>query len=177
MVGWTKEKLSELSSDELESLSENAKRLQKQDIVDLCNDELANRAPVRKGKRAGIGGEDHTGEYVAEFHFVCPNELGVTRNPDGTVWTGTWVVAEEHAEAAVTYGSYVALHSSKADPSYLHGVVKHWRKSDRERRYTGDQITQTRSGIDFLFQPSEVPLEWRGDATGEKGYAWAPLPA
>jgi hypothetical protein len=176
MANWTKEKLSEHSNDEIESLRNNAIRLHKPDIVDLCNEELASRAPVRKNKVSGDIREDHTGQYVAEFHFVCPNELGVMRNSDGTIWTGTWVVDEDHAKAAVKHSSYVALHSSKAELSYLHGIVKDWRRRDRERRYTGEQLTQTRSGIDFLFQPSDAPFEWKGHATGEKGYAWAPLP-
>jgi hypothetical protein len=101
MANWTKEKLSEHSNDEIESLRNNAIRLHKPDIVDLCNEELASRAPVRKNKVSGDIREDHTGQYVAEFHFVCPNELGVMRNSDGTIWTGTWVVDEDHAKAAV----------------------------------------------------------------------------
>ena len=119
--------------------------------------------------------EDHSGQYVSEFHFVCPSELGVIRNQNGTIWTGTWVVAEEHAESAVRFGALVSLHSSRAEQSYLQGIVKAWRKSPRQTRYSGEQLTQTRAGIDFLFEPSEFPLAWKGDATGEKGYAWTPL--
>ena len=77
-------------------------------------------------------------QYVSEFHFICPSELAVTRNQDGTIWTGTWVVAEEHAERSAKYGSLVSLHSSKAEPSYLQGTVVAWRKSARKQRYSGE---------------------------------------
>ena len=107
---------------------------------------------------------------------MCPNALGIIRNPDGTIWTGTWVVATEHAENAVKYGALVFLHSSKAEPSYLQGTITTWRKNVREPRYSGEQLTQINEGIDFLFQPSAFALPWKGDATGEKGYAWDPIP-
>ena len=119
--------------------------------------------------------ENHSGQYVSEFHFVCPREDGVTRNQDGTIWTGTWVVAEEQAANALKYGSIVALHTSKAEPSYLQGTIRAWRKGPRQPSYSGEQLTQITEGILFLFQPSGSPLQWKGDATGEKGYAWAPI--
>jgi hypothetical protein len=40
------------------------------------------------------------GRYVTGFHFVCDADKGVTLNPDGTFWSGIWVVAEVHAERA-----------------------------------------------------------------------------
>jgi hypothetical protein len=176
MIDWTRERLSGHTNDEIESLRENARKRHRQEIVDLCDNELASRKPVRKTRGVGATSDNHAGQYVSEFHFVCPNELGVARNSDGSIWSGTWVVSEDHAEAAVRFGSYVALHLAKAERSYFQGVVKDWRRSVRERRYSGEQQTQTMSGIDFLFEPSEAPLEWKGDGSGEKGYAWAPLP-
>jgi hypothetical protein len=171
MVEWTREKIATLSSSHVESLRENAAKRGRQDIVELCNEELAHRKPLR-AKRASEGAnEDRGGHYVSEFHFVCPNELGITRNQDGTIWTGTWVVAEKHAENAVRYGALAALHSSKAEPSYLQGTVKAWRKSPRQARYSGEQLAQTSEGI----QLSNIPLPWKGTATGEKGYAWKPI--
>jgi hypothetical protein len=175
MIEWTKEQITRLSSDQIESLRENAAKHGRRDVVELCNEELTARKPTRARKVAESIVDDHSGQYVSEFHFVCPSELGITRNQDGTIWTGTWVVAEEHAEKAVRYGALVSLHSSRAEPSYLQGMVKAWRKSPRQTRYSGEQRTQTKEGIDFLFQPSDPPLRWKGDATGEKGYAWTLL--
>jgi hypothetical protein len=176
MIKWTKEKIAELSTDEIETLRENAAGRNGHGIVELCNEELAHRKPIRVKKDSVNKSEDRSGQYVSEFHFVCPNELDVTRNEDGTIWTGTWVVDETHAENALKYGAVVSLHSSRAEPSYLQGPIKAWRKSPRQPRYAGEQQTQIREGIDFLFQRSDIPLPWKGDATGEKGYAWMPFP-
>lgn len=175
MAQWTREQIATLSTDQIETLRENATRLARQEIVDLCGEELSSRRPIRVAKNTVSDSAHHRGQYVSEFHFVCPSELGVSRNQDGTIWTGTWVVAEEHAERAARYGAFVALHSSRAEPSYLQGMVKAWRKSRRQPRYSGEKQTQVDEGIDFLFEPSGFPLPWKGDATGEKGYAWASL--
>jgi hypothetical protein len=176
MIEWTKENIAARSTGEIESLRDNAAKRGRQDIVQLCDEELMRRKPVRVRKVSKGFNEDRAGQYVSEFHFVCPDELDVVRTEGGTIWTGTWVVAEKHAENAVRYSALVSLHSSKAELSYLQGTVTGWRKSPREARYSGEQLTQTKEGIDFLFQPSNVPLPWKGTATGEKGYAWAPLP-
>jgi hypothetical protein len=172
MIEWTKEKIAEQSNDQIKALRENAEKHNRQDIVELCIEELLFRKPRRSKKSTDLQSADHTGQYVSEFHFVCPNELGVTHNEDGTIWTGTWVVAEEHAESAVRYGAQVALHSLKSERSYLNGTVMDWRKRPRETHYTGDQETQTKEGIDFLVKLSDKPLTWAGDGSGEKGYSW-----
>jgi len=176
MVVWTKEKVGELSTEGIEALRENALRQSRHDLVQLCDEELARQKPVRKRKPPLHVAENHQGKYVREFHFVCVDELSVVRNADGTIWTRTWVVSEEHAESAQRYGSLVALHSSKAEPSYLQGTIIDWRKAPRERRYSGDKPAQISEGVDFLFRPSNVALPWKGDGAGEKGYGWAPIP-
>src|SRR5438477_12328576 len=145
MVAWTKEEIARRSNSEIESLRENAAKRGRQDIVELCCQELARRKPTRKVVKEVS--DDKSGQFVSEFHFVCPNELGIMRNKDGTIWTGTWVVAEEHAENAVKYGGLVSLHSSKAEPSYLQGTIMEWRRSPRQSRYSGEQLTQIREGI------------------------------
>jgi hypothetical protein len=175
MVTWTKEKISEQSNDQLKSLRDNAEKHGRHDIAGLCIEELSQRKPKRVKALKNLQFEDRAGQYVSEFHFVCPNELGVTHNEDGTIWTGTWVVAEEHAQNAIRFGAQVALHSLKSEKSYLCGVVVDWRKRPRENHYTGDQETQTKEGIDFLLKLSETPLAWVGDGSGEKGYAWKPI--
>ena len=174
MAEWTREQIARLPNDQIETLCENAARLGRQEIIVLCDEELSRRKPIRAKDMVSVR-DDRRDQYVSEFHFVCPSELGITRNQDGTIWTGTWVVAEEHAERAVRYGAFVSLHPSRAEPSYLQGRVKAWRKSPRQRHYSGLQRTQVEEGIDFLFEPSNSPLPWKGDATGEKGYAWASL--
>jgi hypothetical protein len=173
MVAWTKDTIAARSSSEIQSIRDNAVRHCRQDIVALCDEELAARKPSRPKKAAVRISDNHRGQYVSEFHFVCPKEDGITRNQDGTIWTGTWVVREEHATNALKYGAIVALHTSRAEPSYLQGPIRTWRKGPRERSYSGEQLTQTEEGILFLFEPSDSPLQWKGEATGEKGYGWA----
>jgi hypothetical protein len=176
VASWTKEKIARLSDSEIESLRSNAAKVDRLDVVAMCNDELEHRRSPRTGSSSKEISDGHNNEYVSEFHFVCPNELGVEREKDGMVWTGTWVVAEEHAENALKYGAIVALHTSKTEPSYLQGTIKDWRKRRREPRYSGEQPTRIEQGIDFLFEPGGPALQWAGDGSGEKGYAWAALP-
>jgi hypothetical protein len=175
MIEWTKEKLSNLSDEQIKSLRENAVKRGAMEIVGLCDEILLNRKPPKKAKQPKEA-LNRTGQYVSEFHFVCPEELGVTRNSDGTIWSGTWVIAKEHAIAAERYGSLVALHSVKAEHSYVQGTVKAWRKGPRERKYSGEANAKTPFGIEFLITPQSNASEWKGDASGEKGYLWAPIP-
>lgn len=175
MATWDPERISNLDTGNVRSLRENALRLGQQSVVDLCNAELERRKPAKSSKLSKAD-EDRSGSHVSEFHFVCPAELNVIPNTDGTKWTGTWVVAEAHAIAAEKYASIVALHVSKAEKSYLQGVVKGWRKSQRAKKYSGDQPTKIDMGIDFLIEPISSPLPWKGDGAGEKGYAWSKVP-
>jgi hypothetical protein len=85
-------------------------------------------------------------------------------------WTGIWAVSEAHWAPALAVGAYVALHESKAELSYRQGLLKGWR---REARH-GKAIP---SGIVFLVEPSGIPLPWRGDGSGEKGYWYWETPA
>ena len=115
-------------------------------------------------------------EPLLKIHFVCPDELGVTRQADGTIKTGTWVVAVSVVKDAEKYGSVVALHSSRSEPSYLQGEILGWEVRPRDSKYTGDELNKTREGIEFIVRPTDVSLPWQGDATGEKGYRWSPIP-
>ena len=139
--------------------------------IELCELEIATRAAFKKKKHQSVRGLSPRDDVpVIGFHFVCAREKGVTRNPDGTLWSGTWVVAEKQAEQALKTGAYVALHESKSEPSYLQGAMKGWRPAPRARRY-GEQEVKITSGIDFLIEPTSQPVEWVGDGAGEKGYA------
>jgi hypothetical protein len=116
---------------------------------------------------------NRSGQFVSCFHFVCPEEKEVTRNQDGTIWSGTWVVSEENAEMSLRHGGHVALHASRAEPSYLRGLIRGWRKSQRKGEYADGVPVKTQYGIDFLLEPTNEQLSWVGDATGEKGYEWS----
>lgn len=94
------------------------------------------------------------------------------RNPDGTVWTGTWVVARHQAERAARNGAYVALHLARDETSYMQGIVKDWRRSERDAEYAENQEAKTRHGVDFLLELTATALPWVGDGTGEKGYGY-----
>jgi hypothetical protein len=176
-IEWTADQIAKRSTEEVQSLRKNADKLRRQEIVALCDAELTHRKPTpMKTLRTKRSDENHIGQYVSEFHFVCPKELGIKREDDGLIWTGTWVVSPAHAKTAEDCGSLVALHTSRAEPSYLQGVIKAWRKSRREPRYSDDQLVKTEFGIDFQFEPTDKSIPWVGDATGERGYAWAPIP-
>ncbi len=175
MIEWNSEKVANLSDKEIKSLRENASRRGAEELITLCDDVLASRKQPKKAK-TGSEYESRVGQYVSEFHFVCPNELSVARNADGTIWSGTWVVAEEHAIAAEKYGSTVALHTVKAERSYIQGIVRGWRKSPRERKYSSEADVKTPYGIDFLLTPQSNSCEWKGHGSGGKGYLWSPIP-
>jgi hypothetical protein len=40
-------------------------------------------------------------------------------------------------------GARVALHIAKSQPSYMQGIVKDWRRAERQRAYAEDQETKT----------------------------------
>jgi hypothetical protein len=166
---WTAERIAGLTADQLKALRHNAAKARAQRTVDLCDAELARRR-VARTRRPNSYRQTHLGETVYGFHFVCPTEKGITRNLDGTVWTGTWVVDRNHAERAVRIGGYVALHTTKSNLSYLQGIVRDWRIQEREPTYSEGQHVKTKFGVDFLIELTGEPLEWQGDGSGEKGY-------
>ena len=172
-VEWSTERVAARSTDEIKSLRENAIRAGETEIVALCNSELARRSPPKtRIVKVKTGARIRVGKIVGGFHFVCDREKGVTNNPDGTFWTGTWVVDEEHAERGLKISAYVALHAARSEPSYRQGVMTGWRKAPRESEYADGQPVKIESGIDFLLTPTHQPYNWVGEATGEKGYLW-----
>jgi hypothetical protein len=172
-MDWTPEKISKLTDESLKSLKENALRLGKSSVAAMCDDQLAQRKAPKRGGRTS-GRQKPKGSVVIGFHFVCDREKGLTKNDDGTFWTGTWVVDKRHAAQATKVDAYVALHQSKLEFSYLQGTILDWRKSPRERQYRENEV-QTDEGVDFLFRPTDEALEWVGDGAGEKGYNWGYL--
>jgi hypothetical protein len=177
MVDWTVEKIAALSTEDLKSLRANAAAKSNQQLIDLCDAELLVRVPRRTRAQVNRGpNESRRGQYVCGYHFVCPSETGLTFNADHTVWTGTWVVDKENAEMSSRYGAYVALHTSKSEPSYLQGALKDWRQAKRNAEYADGRPVRIPLGIDLLFDPAGQPYEWSGDGSGEKGYVWKEIP-
>ena len=178
MIEWTAEKIAQLKTvEEVKSLRDNAAKRRIVNVVNLCEADLRLRKPpqVRQARLEGIG-EIRTGQYVSEFHFVCPNESEVKNDHSGFIRSGTWVVAEANAAAAVKYGSLIALHVTKAEPSYLQGKIKNWIKQARDSKNAEGELVKNEFGIEFQFEPTSDALPWRGDGSGEKGYAWALIP-
>jgi hypothetical protein len=90
----------------------------------------------------------------------------LTVNQDGTFWSGIWVVARVHAERAPSVGAYLALHETKAEPSYRQGLVGGWRRATRA-------VGKMEEGMEFLVRPTDRPYDWAGEGKGEKGYKWS----
>jgi len=170
-IEWTKEKLATLTKQKVENLRENALIKSNNEIVALCNADLETRKPPKPVKTPTIADKG----IVIGYHFVCrPQEKGVIRNSDGTAWSGTWVVSEDNAEKSLVAGAYVALHLSHAEPSYLKGNVKAWRRTKREKSYAEGQEVKTQIGTDFLLEITDDQIEWRGEGTVERSYVYAP---
>ncbi len=163
-IQWDEQQVAVLSATALKNLRNNAIRKGAVEVVSLCDAELAKR-PMKKAaptKRKVA----NNGRYVTGFHFVCDADRGVTMNPDGTFWSGVWVVDEAHAANAPNVGAYLALHKTRGAASYRQGLVRDWRKATR------NIAAKTEDGIEFLVEPMEQPYDWVGAGTGEKGYQW-----
>ena len=171
---WTSETIAAKSESEIKSLRENAMKKGAHDVVMLCDAELSRRAPVKKKAAVNGNKKDRRNDPVVGYHLVCrPEEKGVTRNADGTLWSGTWVVSELQAEKSLKVGAYVALHLNHAEPSYLQGTMKAWRRSKREKEYADGQEVKTQMGTDFLLEITDNRLDWRGHGTVERSYVYA----
>lgn len=163
---WTSERIAALALSQLRTLRANASERGAASVMLLCDADLARRALIDKSSPPSARPIERACDYVViGFHFVCANEKGVTRNPDGSVWTGTWVVSELHARRASKIGAYIALHTSRSEPSYLQGVIKDFRWSKREG-------AKTQKGVVFLVELTDEPFSWVGNGSGERGYAW-----
>jgi hypothetical protein len=174
MKDWTPEDIAALKTEEIKSFRKNASNRNAINIVEMCDLELSRRIPAKLPRLIRTGkSKRHRGPVIG-YHLVCrPEEKGVTRNLDGTVWSGTWVVAESQAERSLGVGAYVALHLSHAEPSYLQGMMKGLRRAPREMQYAEGQEVKTPMGTDFLLQLTDTALEWSGEGTVEKSYLYA----
>jgi hypothetical protein len=163
VIQWNEQSVAALTSTELQNLRNNALRRGATNVVTLCDAELAKR-PIKAASKEHKAANN--GRYVTGFHFVCDADKGVTMNPDGTFWSGVWVVDEIHAANAPNVGTYLALHKTRAEPSYRQGFVRGWRKTTR------NIAAKTEDGIEFLIEPTDEAYDWVGAGTGEKGYRW-----
>ena len=167
-MNWTPEKLAELTRVELQQLRDNAIRLNDDRVAALCTEELSRRGTTSRPVSSRKSGQRSHGDVVSEYHFVCERGLGVTDAGDGCFWSGSWVVSESNVTESIKYGAQLALHESKAEPSYLQGEIIDFRRASR------DMIAKTNSGIEFLVRATDRPLDWIGGGSGEKGYRWVP---
>lgn len=155
---WTAVKIASLSDDQVSNLRLNAADRQATEVVGLCTFKLDSREVSRK---------PIPGRCVAGMHVITRDSLNTRHNPDGTFWSGAWQVDHKHAAAAVKKGSYLALHQTKSECSFLQGKVIGWDVQTPD----GDENIVAPC-VRFLVQPSGEGLNWVGSGTGEKGYLW-----
>ncbi len=104
---------------------------------------------------------------LEEMHFVCHDRQGVEDENNETFTTGRWVVRPElvRPERKIV----VALHETRAAPSYLQGTVQHL-----ERVVEGTTASGRRQRrVVLRIKKSSTPFPWKGKGSGEKGYVWA----
>jgi len=165
-AAWTPERLTQLSKSEVENLRANAIRLSASELVAKCDEELGRRAPPKNSPRSGQR-PSSSGDVVTGYHFVCANDRGVTPMDDGCFRSGSWVVSEDRVRQSIEYGAYLALHESKAVPSYRQGRILNYARTPRAM-VDGEQP----EGIEFLVEATNEAYEWVGTGAGEKGYRW-----
>jgi hypothetical protein len=141
-----------------------------QAIVAMCDEELVRRVPPKKARQPKVSPRHSASDFVSEYHFVCSADRGVTILLDGRFKTGSWVVDEANVKRSIEYGGMVALHESRGSLSYRQGRIVEYAITARTMLPNDDEKTST--GIEFLVEPTQTPLEWFGEATGEKGYRW-----
>lgn len=79
------------------------------------------------------------------------------------------MVAEGNVKRSIEIGAYLALHETKAEPSYRQGKIVDYRRGTR------DMVDKDNEGIEFLVEETANPLDWQGGGSGEKGYKWEEL--
>jgi hypothetical protein len=95
---------------------------------------------------------------IHTIHLICKDGLHLTCLPDGRFTTGVWLVGP----AAAKQAQRVALHRSRAEPSFLQGV--------RLRSVAGEVEGKRR--FTFEVQADGAPVTWpAGGGAGEKAYS------
>lgn len=70
---------------------------------------------------------------LQEAHFICHQRRRVNDQNDGTFLTGEWVMKPKH----IWQGLVFAVHETKAQPSYLQGVVLRVTNVRNDRKPSG----------------------------------------
>jgi hypothetical protein len=163
---YTPEKLSGWDTLKLRTLRENALARGATDVVEMCDRELEARKPARASRESA---EHSHNSYVSEYHFVCAKDRGVLAAGPGRFWSGAWIVDEANVKKSIEFGAHLALHETKAEPSYRQGKVIDYRRGAR------DMIDKDNEGIEFLVEETDQSFKWQGGGSGEKGYKWEEL--
>ena len=181
---FTPEALAALDKKKVEIIRENAVRLRADDLIAMCDLDLAERKPAIGASRStstststsrtparstarisGAGSPSRTNMVVSGFHFVGEKDYGVIDLGDGRFWTGSWTVPEANVDQSLTAGAYLALHVSKTQPSYRQGKIVGYRKASGD----GDDA------VEFLVDAAPKSRAWVGASSGDAGLKWAKM--
>lgn len=166
---FTPESLATFDKKKVETIRDNAARLGAEDLVAMCEEDLAGRAPVARGtsstsstKRVTTGSTPRArvGGVIGGYHFVCEKDHGVIDLGDGRFWTGTWDVTQANVDQSLDAGAYLALHETKAQQSYRQGKIVGYRMAP------GDD------GVEFLVDTQPKSRSWAGAGSGDTGLKW-----
>lgn len=157
-VKYSDEKLISLAPARLEDLRRRAVLASETSLVDQIVQIQSLRRPEKRPRDPATSSSP-----VVGFHFKCVADYEVVPAENGRFWSGVWVVRESLVQPAIDLKGYVALHSSKGEPSYRQGTIVAWRV---EKRSKG----KTQMGVSFLLEPLSSAFEWFGEGSGERGY-------
>lgn len=180
---FTPDALRALDKKKVETIRENAVRLGAEDLIAMCDLDLAERkpaissrsatgrAPARStGRLAGAtSSPSRTDMVVSGYHFVCDKDFGVIDLGDGRFWTGSWVVTEANLDQSLSAGAYLALHESKTRPSYRQGKIVGYRRAS--------EGSENAEAVEFLVEAAPKSRIWVGAGSGDTGYKWAKMRA
>lgn len=81
-ISWTKEKINELSTQEISALQENARARGNSEIVDLCTEVLATKKPIRKTRTSSSSTtktlEAECSHQLSEFAIQLSNKYDLS---------------------------------------------------------------------------------------------------
>ncbi len=173
---FTPDVLKTLDKKKVETILENAQRLGAEDLIAMCELDLAERKPAvgsrstasrsTSGTRARIASAKSVSRenmFANGYHFVCENDAGVIDLGDGRFWSPAAVIAEADPDASLNGGAYLALHEAKTRPSYRQGKIIGFRK-------VADGAVEA---VEFLVKAEPKSRAWVGAGAGETGYKWA----
>ena len=102
---------------------------------------------------------------LLEAHFVCRQRRRVEDKGDGTFSTGEWVINPRHIKQGLVF----ALHETRAQSSYLQGVVERTINIRQDKKPSGRVMRR----VELLVRKTPASLPWRGRGSGEKGFVWS----